>query len=95
MWSIIFNQVQIVHGNIATWMKANKLSVNIKETSYIIFKPDQQKKISSNMSLFFDNEQLEQKQETKFQGVYIHENLCRKSHINFMSQSGKICGNNL
>ena len=36
------------------------------------------------MSLFFDNEQLEHKQKTKFQGVYIHENLCRKSHINFI-----------
>ena len=56
--------------SIATWMKANKLAVNIKETNkYTIFKP-RQKKLSSNVQLFFHDEQLEQ----NWKGEYIHEN---------------------
>ena len=64
-------------------MKANKLSVNIKKTNYIVF-TSRQKILSKNAYLFSDKQQLEQKQESKFLGVYIHENLSWKSHINFV-----------
>ena len=78
----------------ATLIKANKLSVNIKKTSYIIFKP-QRKKLSSNISLVFENKQLEQKQETKFVGVILTKALLEITHKFYLQQISKICQNNL
>ena len=47
---------------IDNWMKSNKLSVNIKKTSYIIFK-SRQKKISVNLpAIVFDKQNLKQEQ---------------------------------
>ena len=56
------------------WMKTNKLSVNIKKTSYIIFKP-KQKLFNINSPIVYDNQYLKQEQVVKFLGVYIDENL--------------------
>ena len=42
------------------------------------------KKLSSNISLLSDNEQPREKRETKLLGVYIHENVCWKSHETFI-----------
>ena len=69
---------------IDNWMKSNKLSVNIKKTSYIIFK-SRQKKISVNLpAIVFDNQHLKQEQVIKFLGIYIDENHTWKPHINYV-----------
>ena len=65
------------------WMKTNKLSVNIKKTSYIIFKP-KQKLFNINSPIVYDNQYLKQEQVVKCLGVYIDENLTWKSHINYV-----------
>ena len=41
------------------WLKCNKLSVNIKKTHYVIFKPTQ-KKFNASISLSFGGKALEQ-----------------------------------
>ena len=69
--------------NIDIWMKSNKLSVNISKTNYLIFRP-RQRKINTNLSLQYDNQTLSQKQNIKFLGVYIDENLSWKTHINYI-----------
>ena len=56
------------------WIKTNKLSVNIKKASYIIFKP-KQKLFNINFPIVYDNQYLKQEQVVKFLGVYISENL--------------------
>jgi hypothetical protein len=57
--------------NIDLWMKTNKLSVNIDKTNYIIFQ-SKQKKITQDLS---------RKQQVKFLGVNLDENLSWKPHI--------------
>ena len=39
------------------WMKANKLSVNIKKTNYVVFK-SKQKRINTDLSLSFNGQVL-------------------------------------
>ena len=88
--SIFYSHSNITHliatlnnelNNINIWMKANKLSVNIEKTNYIVFK-SRQKKINDNFALFYDTKLLKQKHDVNFLGVYIDENLNWKPHIN-------------
>ena len=87
--SIFYSHSNITHliatlnnelNNINIWMKANKLSVNIEKTNYIVFK-SRQKKINDNFALFYDTKLLKQKHDVNFLGVYIDENLYWKPHI--------------
>ena len=69
--------------NIDVWQKYNKLSVNIKKTNYVIFKP-RQKKFNSSISLSFGGKPLQQSNITKFLGVYIDDHLTWKHHISYV-----------
>ena len=69
--------------NIGVWLKCNKLSVNIKKTNYVIFKP-RQKKFNSGISLSFGGKPLQQSNITKFLGVDIYDHLTWKYHINYI-----------
>jgi len=65
--------------HVADWFMANKLSVNIKKTNYIIFKnntPDDKK-----IPIMLSNCQLEQVMFTKFLGITIDSDLTWKNHI--------------
>ena len=66
---------------IDSWMRSNKLSVNIKKTNYVVFK-SAQKKASSDLPLSFNSQILKEKNSVKFLGVYIDNSLIWKSHIN-------------
>ena len=69
---------------ISLWMKSNKLSVNIKKTNYVIFKP-KQKSVHMSPQISFDSKALEQETErVKFLGIYIDEGLTWKSHISYI-----------
>ena len=69
--------------NLDIWMKCNKLSVNFKKTSYIIFKL-RQKKLGKSFFLSFGNQTWKQVNGTKFLGVYIDDHFARKPHISFV-----------
>ena len=68
------------------WLTANKLTLNIKKSNFIIFRPHQ-KKIDYQVNLrIFDNDSqtflpLEQKSYVKYLGVLIDSNLSWKYHI--------------
>ena len=66
---------------IDSWMRSNKLSVNIKKTNYVVFK-SAQKKASSDLPLSFNSQILKEKNAVKFLGAYIDNSLTWKSHIN-------------
>ena len=76
--------------NVSLWMKSNKLSVNIKKTNYVIFKP-KQKVIHMSSSVLFDNVPLKQLTEVKFLGVYLDEALTWKSRIGAYIYKKKKC----
>ena len=75
---------------VVVWLIANKLSLNINKTNYIIFHP-YQKRINSNIHIkaydsrtktFFD---LESKDHVKYLGVIIDQHLSWKHHINYIA----------
>ena len=75
---------------VVVWLIANKLSLNIKKTNYIIFHP-YQKRINYNIRIkaydsctktFFD---LERKDHVKYLGVIIDQHLSWKHHINYIA----------
>ena len=64
---------------VSEWFKANKLSLNISKTNFIVFK----KSIAatSSFSVNFDNIQVKQVSSVKFLGVEIDSNLAWKDQI--------------
>ena len=55
--------------NISKWLKANKLSLNVNKTHYMIF--TRKKHIDSNINLSIDGESICEVQKTKFLGLII------------------------
>ena len=62
------------------WLRANKLSLNLEKTKFMVFKPSQ-KRTSHDIQLLMNNYKLDQVKETVFLGVILDENLNWKSEI--------------
>ena len=65
---------------IACWLSANKLSLNINKTQFIIFK-SRGKKSNQHVSITMNNQEIEQVKHTKFLGLYIDDEFTLKYHI--------------
>ena len=70
--SVINNELK----SIEVWLRCDKLSVNVKKTTHLIFKP-WQKKCNHNFSISYGGKLLTQTNTTKFLGVYIDQHLER------------------
>ena len=66
------------------WLRANKLSLNLDKTKFMIFKP-RQKNQQTNFKIVLNNRELIQTNEIVFLGVILDEHLTWKSHINHVS----------
>ena len=64
---------------ISLWLKANKLSLNIKKTHFMIF--SSKNKAHPNVYINIDGETISENSKTKFLGVIIDNKLCWKDHI--------------
>ena len=71
---------------ISIWLKANKLSLNIKKTHFMIF--SSKNKAHPNVYINIDGEHISENSKTKFLGVIIDNKLCWTDHI--LHISGKI-----
>ena len=69
---------------LSEWFQANKLSVNISKTNYIIFKPRQKKQIF-DLNLKINNKEINRVNEVCFLGVILDENLSWKAHISHIA----------
>ena len=75
---------------IVDWLTANKLSLNVKKTNYIIFHPYQKclnydvniKILDSSVNKYFN---LEHRENVKYLGVMIDDHLSWKHHINYVA----------
>ena len=76
--------------NIDNWLTSNKLSLNIDKTKYIVFHTPHSK-IPENTNLQLRNVNLKRVQCIKFLGVFIHENLSWKPHMEWLLQKIKVC----
>jgi hypothetical protein len=70
---------ELVH--ISNWIKANKLSINIKKTNFMLFGP-----FVNNLpcDIFFDNVPILRTNCIKFLGLYIDDKLSWNFHINYI-----------
>ena len=76
------------------WFLANKLSLNVSKTNFIIFCPRQRKYSLNNYSkVIFNGTAINQVKCTKFLGISIDEHLCWNHHIHQVeSKLSKCCG---
>ena len=65
---------------LSTWFAANRLSLNLAKTNFMVFKP-WQKKQSFEFQVFINEQPILRVSETMFWGVSLDDNLTWKSHI--------------
>ena len=65
--------------NVNIWLCANKLSLNVEKSNFVIFRP-RQRKLPFNVNLTLNNKQLQQEDCIKYLGVQID------SHLNWKPQ---------
>ena len=81
--------VNIELQNVCNWLTANKLTLKIKKSNFVIFRPYQKRLAYQPKLCTFDNEKnkyvsLESKVYIKYLGVLIDQNLSWKYHIDFI-----------
>ena len=79
-YSDLMNIVNSELCKLSEWFKANKLSLNIKKTHYIMFGNKSKACFDSNFHIVIENNTLERVSSTKFLGVFVDEDLNWKSH---------------
>ena len=62
------------------WCRANKLSINFKNSNFMVFRPRQRRQ-TVDISIQIDNNVIERVKETVFLGVILDEHLSWKPHI--------------
>ena len=75
----IARQVNDELASICVWLKVNKLSLNVKKTHFMVFKPTQRP--CDKIQLNIDGALIDEEQHTKFLGVFIDNRLTWKKHI--------------
>ena len=68
--------------NIVDWLKANKLSLNIDKTNFILFRP--KSRPVTTLDIRIEGTQIQRVTEAKFLGVIIDEKLNWSRHITFI-----------
>ncbi len=66
--------------NISDWLIANKLSLNTKKSSHLIFSP-KNKRVNQEVSIQINKENLAEAQSVKYLGVLIDNKLNWKTHV--------------
>ena len=69
---------------LSIWFKANKLSLNLKKTKFMVFKPRQKHSIC-NIRISIDDHNIVKVKETNFLSVILDENLNWKSEISHVA----------
>src|SRR5688572_17787969 len=73
---------------VGEWFKANKLSLNLAKTNFILFcsKRKIELNLDCNMTITIDNQSITRVSSSKFLGVHIDEQLTWKEHITDISK---------
>ena len=80
----LYTKANDVLNDIRIWVNANKLTVNLDKTNYILFKPKaltSQSLTDCNLTLYFNNLPIKRVSQVKYLGVWIDENLFWDYHI--------------
>ena len=68
------------------WLKANRLSLNIKKSHLIIFHSKSKKVDFTSFLIKLEGSKLKPSKYVKYLGIYIDENLSWRAHINELSK---------
>lgn len=79
--SVINNELQAF----SLWFKANKLSLNIKKTNFLLFNSGKSCMGNKDVEVFIDNNSISLSSSVKFLGILIDDKLCWKPHISTIS----------
>jgi hypothetical protein len=74
--------------NIHTWLCANKLSLNMEKSNFIIFH-SVQKRLTYNIKLEINGIELKRTESIRYLGVFLDSNLNGKSHIGYICKKLK------
>ena len=79
--------------NLSVWFKANKLSLNIDKTNYMIFKYRHSNRMYDDLNICIDGRKISKVSHTKFLGVLLDESLTWSNHTsNIVNILSKYCG---
>ena len=81
----LIEQVNGELDKLTLWLSANKLSINLKKTNFMIFRP-RQKKFHINPKIVLNSFEIDMVDEVSFLGVILDANLTWKSHISHVSR---------
>ena len=68
--------------SVSTWLKVNKLSLNIDKTQFMMFSRKKYK--NHNVDLKIEGQSIDKVHHTKFLGIIIDDNLNWKNHVNYI-----------
>ena len=71
-----------------SWLCANKLSLNIEKSNYVIFRTPQ-KLVNYSINLMINNQTLTHGNSIKYLGIMIDSHLNWKSQVNYISKKIK------
>ena len=77
----IINTINIELGNVATWLQANRLSLNLNKCNFMIFRKKSNISSPSNCQVRINTVPIKQVSHTKFLGVFLDNSLTWKFHI--------------
>ena len=80
--SILESEINNEPGKVHLWLSANKLSVNIEKSHFVLFHPVQ-KQIPKKVMLLINNQSSTEEICIRYLGVYIDSNIIWKSHTNY------------
>ena len=70
---------------VADWFKANRLSLNLSKTNFVLFRSHRKSVPHQNFVVSIDNIAISQVKSSKFLGVYVDEHMTWKKHIKNIS----------
>ena len=80
----IFNVLNCELESISTWLRANKLVLNVSKSNYMIMTSPRNKILTNHYTLCIDGHVIEGVSEYKFLGVVIDDRMTWKKHINYI-----------
>ena len=72
-------------GHVSTWFKANKLSLNINKTNFMLFKNKHDNRHIPAFNITIDNTDIVRVPHTKFLGIILDECLTWKQHTTYIA----------
>ena len=78
----LYNNMNGDLANLINWFKANKLSLNIAKTNYILFRSSKFVNLGDNLKLYAGADEIIRNVRCKFLGIVIDDKLCWLDHIN-------------